>query len=103
MEEVLVIGAGFMGSGIAQVSAQSGYGVHLMDIDEKKLVSTINGIQWSLKKLHGKGMCQESPQRIMERITPEKNLDSAASASWVVEAALEIENLKQEMVQELEA
>ena len=32
MEKVLIVGAGFMGSGIAQVSAQAGYQVHLMDI-----------------------------------------------------------------------
>jgi 3-hydroxybutyryl-CoA dehydrogenase len=48
MEKVLVIGAGFMGAGIAQVCAQSGYRVHLMDIDKKKLDSAINGIEWSV-------------------------------------------------------
>lgn len=102
MEKVLVIGAGFMGAGIAQVCAQSGYRVHLMDIDKKKLGSAINGIEWSVEKLHGKGLCPESPQRIMERILPEKNLDSSARVNWVIEAALEKENLKQVMFQELD-
>jgi len=37
MEYILVIGAGFMGSGIAQVCAQAGYMVHLMDIKREAL------------------------------------------------------------------
>jgi 3-hydroxybutyryl-CoA dehydrogenase len=102
MEEVLVIGAGFMGAGIAQVCAQTGYRVHLMDIEAEKLGSALNGIKWSVEKLHGKGSIRESPKRIMERMTPEKNLDCAASVNWVIEAALEKENLKQDMFQELD-
>jgi len=33
MQNIMIVGAGFMGSGIAQVCAQAGYGVYLMDID----------------------------------------------------------------------
>jgi 3-hydroxyacyl-CoA dehydrogenase len=73
-----------------------------MDIDDNKLTDALNGIQWSLNKLHGKELIWESPLKIMQRITPEKNLDSAANVNWVVEAALEKENLKQEMFQELD-
>jgi 3-hydroxybutyryl-CoA dehydrogenase len=102
MESVLVIGAGFMGSGISQVCAQSGYSVHLMDVDEKKLDSAMNGIQWSVEKLHGKGLIQKSPDAIMGRIKPAKDFDSASSVDWIIEAALEKENLKHEMFQELD-
>ena len=44
METVMVVGAGFMGSGIAQVCAQAGYGVHLMDVHEESLNKAIAGI-----------------------------------------------------------
>ena len=61
MERVLVIGAGFMGSGIVQVCAQVGYRVHLMDVKQEALNTAINSIKWSLEKLSVKGTLEESP------------------------------------------
>ncbi|MCK4722437.1 MAG: 3-hydroxybutyryl-CoA dehydrogenase, partial [Dehalococcoidia bacterium] len=55
MESVLVVGAGFMGSGIGQVCAQAGYRVHLMDINAAALDKAMAEIQWSLGKLGSKG------------------------------------------------
>ena len=43
MEQVLVVGAGFMGSGIAQVCAQAGYRVHLMDVSQDALENALKG------------------------------------------------------------
>ena len=48
MENVLVVGAGFMGSGIGQVCAQAGYKVHLMDIKAAALDKAMGEIKWSL-------------------------------------------------------
>jgi 3-hydroxybutyryl-CoA dehydrogenase len=48
MENVMVVGAGFMGSGIAQVCAQSGYEVILMDVHQEALDKAQSGIKWSL-------------------------------------------------------
>ena len=64
MQNVMVIGAGFMGSGIAQVCAHSGYSVRLMDIDPEALKKAHAGIQWSLEKFASKGLLNESPQKI---------------------------------------
>jgi 3-hydroxybutyryl-CoA dehydrogenase len=102
MECVLVVGAGFMGSGIAQVCAQAGYRVHLMDVKREALDKAINEIHWSVEKLSTKGIIKGSPQTVLERITAVEDLKSAKDVSWVIEAALEVENLKHEIFQELD-
>ncbi|MHC4457135.1 MAG: 3-hydroxyacyl-CoA dehydrogenase family protein [Planctomycetota bacterium] len=102
MESILVIGAGFMGSGIAQVCAQSGYRVHLMDIDPAALENALSSIKWSVDKLSSKGLLKESPDTVLGRITSEKTLESAAGVQWVIEAALEVEELKKEIFSELD-
>ncbi len=102
VESILVIGAGFMGSGIAQVCAQSGYRVHLMDIDPAALEKALSSIKWSVDKLSSKGLLKESPDTVLGRITSEKTLESAAGVQWVIEAALEVEELKKEIFRELD-
>ena len=58
MEKILVVGAGFMGSGIAQVSAQAGYQVHLMDI--QSVITDRRPQGYSM--VCGKAGCQRSSQ-----------------------------------------
>lgn len=55
MENIMVIGAGFMGSGIARGCARSGYRVFLMDTDPAGLEKAIERIKWSIEKLASKG------------------------------------------------
>ena len=93
-QSILVIGAGFMGSGIAQVCAQSGYRVHLMDIKEKALANAEKGISWSVQKLFHKGWLTEDPAAVLARVSYETDDAAAESAAWVIEAALEKERLK---------
>ncbi len=69
MTTVLVIGAGFMGSDIAQVCAQSGYRVILMDVNKGALEKAVGGIKWSLEKFFSKGFLKETPGSCLERIT----------------------------------
>ena len=102
MEKILVVGAGFMGSGIAEVSAQSGYQVHLMDIQTAITDRAINDIRWSVEKFSAKGLLKESPEKVLARISPEKDLSSASKVDWVIEAALEVEELKRGIFQELD-
>ena len=102
MESILVVGSGFMGSGIGQVCAQAGYRVHLMDVKPAALDKAMSEIQWSLGKLGSKGLLKDSPRTVFERITPEQDLSSAAKAQWVIEAALETVDLKLEIFQELD-
>jgi 3-hydroxybutyryl-CoA dehydrogenase len=102
MQSVLIVGAGFMGSGIAQVCAQNGYSVHLMDVKPEALEKAKRQIRWSLEKLSAKGTLQESPGTVLERIATEANLTSAAMANWVIECALEIAELKYDVFRELD-
>jgi len=63
MEKVLIVGAGFMGSGIAQVSAQAGYRVHLMDIQTAITDRAFKEIRWSLEKLAAKDLLAEPSEK----------------------------------------
>lgn len=102
MEKVLVVGAGFMGTGIAQVSAQAGYQVHLMDVQVTITDRALREIRWSVEKLETKGLLREPSQKVLERIFPEKDLSCASEADWVIEAALEEESLKRSIFEELD-
>jgi len=102
MTTVLVIGAGFMGSGIAQVCAQTGYRVILMDVDKGAVEKAVGGIKWSLEKFFSKGFLKESPELCLERISIATDLKPAAEADWVIEAAFENEDLKKEIFEELD-
>ncbi len=99
---VFVVGAGFMGTGIAQVCAQAGYKVHLNDVKPEALGKAETGLQWSIKKLSEKGFLQEAPDTILGRISYDADLSRAADADWVIEAVLEVEKLKIDLFKVLE-
>lgn len=102
MERVLVVGAGFMGAGIAQVCAQAGHKVTLMDVKPEALERAMAGMEASLGKLAAKGLISDGPGAVLARVTTVDSLESAADADWIIEAALEIEPLKLELFAELD-
>jgi len=102
MDKILVVGAGFMGSGIAQVLAQSGYHVYLMDIQVAITDRALGNIRWSVEKLEAKALLREPSQKVLARISPVKDLSKASEVDWVIEAALEEEDLKRSIFQELD-
>ena len=102
MENVMVVGAGFMGSGIAQVSAQAGYEVILMDISQDALNKAEAGINWSLEKFASKGMLKVAPQTVLDKIIYTDDLNRAADAHWVIEAAFEDQKLKEALFGQLD-
>jgi 3-hydroxybutyryl-CoA dehydrogenase len=102
MEKVLVVGAGFMGSGIAQVSAQAGHLVYLMDIQTEITNRALRDIRWSVEKLATKGLLREPSEKVLARISQEKDLSCASEVDWVIEAVLEVEELKLGIFQELD-
>ena len=102
MDKILVVGAGFMGSGIAQVLAQSGYQVYLMDIQLAITDRALGNIRWSIEKLEAKALLREPSQKVLARISPVKDLSKASEVDWVIEAALEEEDLKRSIFQELD-
>jgi 3-hydroxybutyryl-CoA dehydrogenase len=102
MENVMVVGAGFMGSGIAQVCAQKGFKVYLMDVNENALDKALSAIEWSLEKFSAKGFLTEPPTTVLERIAPVNGLRRAADVDWVIEAAFEELDLKKKIFRELD-
>jgi 3-hydroxybutyryl-CoA dehydrogenase len=91
-----------MGTGLAQVCAQAGYRIHLMDVNPAALDKAMSTIQRSLSRLSAKGLLENPPEAVLGLIASQKDLSSAAKADWVIEAALEIEDLKREIFQELD-
>jgi 3-hydroxybutyryl-CoA dehydrogenase len=100
---VMVVGAGFMGAGIAQVCAQTGYRVYLMDLTDEALEKALGGIEWSLEKFSSRGFLKEPPEKILARLDPVKDLQPAADADWVIEATFEEETLKENVFRELDS
>ncbi len=101
IKRVLVIGAGQMGSGIAQVMAQSGLAVVIRDINEELVRKGLSGIEKSLSKNVDKGkMTVEEKDAVMKRLSGEVKLDAAvADVDLVVEAAIENMDIKSEIFQ----
>jgi 3-hydroxybutyryl-CoA dehydrogenase len=102
MENVLVIGAGFMGGGIAQVVAQGGYHVYLQDSNPEAVERSFSEIRWSTEKLESKGQIKDSAKAVQERIDTVKDLSIASKCRWVIEAVYEDEKLKKKLFEELE-
>ena len=102
MEKVMVVGAGFMGAGIAQVCAQSGYRVFLMDADSDGLEKALNNITWSVEKFASKDFLKEAPGTILERISLETDLEKASRVQWCIEAVYEDEKLKLKLFEDLD-
>jgi 3-hydroxybutyryl-CoA dehydrogenase len=100
-----VVGAGLMGSGIAQVAAVAGWQVALRDVDEAALARGMASIEKSLAKFAEKGSISASDQQeALARITATTDLAAAATeAELVVEAVFESLAAKQEVFRELDA
>ena len=104
LKKVLIIGAGQMGSGIAQVMAQGGLAVTLRDIKEEFVKKGIAGIEKNLAKAVEKGkIAADEKTAIMSRIQGVVELDAAAcDVDLVVEAAIENMDIKKSIFQHLD-
>ena len=89
---VLVVGAGQMGAGIAQVVAASGRQVLLHDTQPGAVERGLAGIRRSLTKLHEKG--GPDPDDVLPRITA---VDTLAEADLMIEAVVENAEVKKEL------
>jgi 3-hydroxybutyryl-CoA dehydrogenase len=103
-EKALIIGAGQMGSGIAQVMAQGGLTVTIRDIKDEFVQKGIAGIDKSLAKAVEKGkMTADEKSAVMGRISGVVDLDAAAcDVDIVVEAAIENMDIKRDIFQTLD-
>lgn len=95
MDKIAVIGAGQMGAGIAQVSAQAGYGVYLSDISIDRAQKGKDGIAKQIGKMVEKGKIdQAAAEALIDRIEPIASYDKIGDAGLVIEAATEREDIK---------
>ena len=101
---VLVVGAGIMGAGIAQVAAQAGHPVWLYDMREGAAQGALDKLHASLGALVAKGKLQaDDVAGLLARITPVASLQDAASSTLVVEAIVEQVEAKRALWLQLEA
>ena len=92
---LLVVGAGLMGSGIAQVAAVGGWDVALHDTSANALERARAGIEDSLRRFVGKDVLSaDEAAAALDRILPTPDLDVAADVDFVVEAVFEDLELK---------
>jgi len=95
MRKIGVIGAGQMGAGIAQVSAQAGYDVLLRDVEMARAEAGKAGVAKRLQRAVDNGKIEAADAAAaLARITPLADLDSFASCDLVIEAATEREEIK---------
>lgn len=95
MNTVGVIGAGQMGAGIAQVSAQAGYRVLLSDVDNARAEAGKAGIAKALDRLVAKEkIAPEARDAALALIEPVGGTDAFAPCDLVIEAATEREEIK---------
>ncbi|WP_309050268.1 3-hydroxyacyl-CoA dehydrogenase family protein [Streptomyces sp.] len=101
--KLAVIGAGLMGSGIAQVSAQAGWDVVLRDVTDAALTRGTDGIKASYDRFVAKGKLEAADaEAALGRITATTDLDAVADADVVVEAVFEKLEVKHEIFRSLD-
>jgi 3-hydroxybutyryl-CoA dehydrogenase len=102
VKTVSVIGGGTMGSGIAQVFAQAGYPVYLIDVDQSYLERAIAGIGKSLDRLVKKEVFKEEQRReILNRISTSTSAANVNGSDMVIEAVFEDLDVKKKLWQDV--
>jgi 3-hydroxybutyryl-CoA dehydrogenase len=102
VKHIFVIGAGTMGNGIAQTAAVSGYNVTMSDVSEEILNRGAETIAKSVKKLEGKGVITAEQKEAALAIKSATDLNSAADADLIVEAATENPTLKLQLFSDVD-
>jgi 3-hydroxybutyryl-CoA dehydrogenase len=104
IEHIAVVGAGQMGTGIAQVAAAAGFQVQLLDVDEKLAVRAKERIDAALASQVKKGKLEDKVRlETVSRITPIQRFAQLGNAQLVIEAAIEDMNIKSEIFRQAQA
>ena len=103
IQKVLVIGAGQMGSGIAQVCAQAGFDVKLNDREQQFFDRGNQTITKNLSRNVEKGrMTEDEKQSVLNKITMSLSMEDASDVDLVIEAAVENMEIKQSIFKQLD-
>jgi 3-hydroxybutyryl-CoA dehydrogenase len=101
--KIMVLGAGVMGAGIAQVAAQAGFAVVLRDIKPEFVERGLAGIDKNLEKSVSKGkMSAEDKAKVMSLIQGTVDINLAADCGLIIEAAVENMEIKKAIFKELD-
>ena len=104
MKQIVVIGAGTMGNGIAHTAAASGFDVTLIDVAETILERGMSTISSNLQRGVDKGkLTAEDKQQVLGRIHATSDVASAAGADIVIEAIVESLAAKRELFTKLDS
>ena len=102
IKKIGIVGAGTMGSGIAQIAAACDYEVALRDMSEELLQRSLNSISRNLDRLVVKDKIKaEEKSAILSRINSVTHLDGLASCDVIIEAASENMDVKLQLFSEL--
>ncbi|MGE7778729.1 3-hydroxybutyryl-CoA dehydrogenase [Peribacillus sp. NPDC097264] len=103
IQKVMVIGAGQMGSGIAQVCAMSGYDVLLHDLKEEYVEKGLGTITKNLSRQVEKGkLPAEDKEATLSRLAASTDLNQAKDVDLVIEAAIENMEIKTKLFAQLD-
>ena len=98
-----VVGAGQMGSGIAQVTAQAGVRVVMNDVSQEMCKHGLDAIERNLERMVQRGRFKpEERDRVIARIETTTNLEDLAATDFVIEAVVENEDAKIGLLQKLD-
>ena len=104
IDTVGVVGAGTMGSGIAQVAATAGYDVVMRDIEDELVADGFDRIDDSLSRFVEKEqLSREEADAAVSRITGTTDLDDLGDCDYVIEAAVENMEIKRDIFADLDA
>lgn len=104
LDKIGVVGAGTMGNGIAQVFAQSGFAVIMVEVGQEQLDRGMATIRKNLTRAAEKGQLPPADvDLVLGRITPSAALEDLSGAGMVVEAAFEEAGVKRDIFQRLDA
>ena len=104
IRSIFIIGAGLMGGGIAQVSAQAGYKTKLFDTNPKAVEAAMEKAKGFYSKFVSKGkMTQEQMDNAVNNLSAAYKLEEAHECDLIIEAIFENVELKQEIFKQLDA
>src|SRR5205814_7424213 len=102
VKTLAVVGAGQMGAGIAQVAAQSGIQVFLIDLNTELVQRSLQGIGVLLQKSVAKGkLTIEGAAEVLVRLKGTGSAADAAQADFAIEAVTENESVKKKVFADL--
>ncbi|MFD2044392.1 3-hydroxybutyryl-CoA dehydrogenase [Ornithinibacillus salinisoli] len=103
IKTVMVIGAGQMGSGIAQVCAQAGYNVFLHDMNEAAIEKGLANIEKLLTRaVEKERITHDEKENTLSKLTKSTQLQDAKTCDLVIEAVVENMDVKTKVFQQLD-